>query len=221
MTTFSETLWQRIAPIYERILAHPFLNRLTDGTLSEKAFRFYAIQDALYLRDYARGLALLAAKAPDDDTVIMFSEHARTALVVERALHASFFAQWGLTPEEVYATPLAPTNLLYTSYLLRIAYERPFPEGLCAFLPCYWIYWEVGKELERRGSPTTIYRRWIETYASNEFGETVQQVIALMNRVAETLIAEDRARAAEHFVTTSRLEYLFWDMGYRQQTWEL
>ena len=41
--------------------------------------------------------------------------------------------------------------MLYTSYLLRIAYERPFHEGLGAFLPCYWIYWEVGKAPRARG----------------------------------------------------------------------
>ena len=42
MTTFSETLFQRIAEIYQRILAHPFLTGLTDGKLAEDAFRFYA-----------------------------------------------------------------------------------------------------------------------------------------------------------------------------------
>jgi thiaminase/transcriptional activator TenA len=57
MTRFSDTLWQRIEGIYRQILAHPFLTGLTDGSLTEDAFRFYAIQDALYLRDFARGLS--------------------------------------------------------------------------------------------------------------------------------------------------------------------
>lgn len=221
MTRFSDTLWQRIEGIYRHILAHPFLTGLTDGGLSEDAFRFYAIQDALYLRDFARGLSLLAAKAPTDDVMIMFSEHAKNAIVVERALHGSFFKDWGLTPQDVYATPLAPNNVLYTSYLLRVAYERPFHEGLGAFLPCYWIYWEVGKELERRGSSVSIYQRWIDTYASAEFGDIVQQVIALLDQVAETLTMAAREEVTKHFVMTSRFEYLFWDMGYRRQAWEI
>jgi thiaminase/transcriptional activator TenA len=221
MTRFSDTLWQRIEGIYRQILAHPFLTGLTDGTLTEDAFRFYAIQDALYLRDFARGLSLLAAKAPGDDAMIMFSEHAKNAIVVERALHGSFFKDWGLTSQDVYATPLAPNNLLYTSYLLRVAYERPFHEGLGAFLPCYWIYWEVGKELERRGSSVSIYQRWIDTYASAEFGDIVQQVIALLDQVAETLTVAARENVIKHFVMTSRFEYLFWDMGYRRQAWEI
>lgn len=221
MTAFSKSLFQRIQGIYDRILAHPFLTGMTDGTLVDAAFRYYAIQDALYLRDFSRGLALLAAKSPSDDTVVMFSEHARTAIVVERALHESFFADWNLTPQDVYRTPMAPHTLLYTSYLLRIAYDRPFHEGLGAFLPCYWIYWEVGKALERRGSPVALYQRWIDTYASADFAAVVQQVIALTNQVAATLTAADRERLAQHFVMTSRFEYLFWDMGYRQQTWEV
>jgi thiaminase/transcriptional activator TenA len=221
MATFSRTLFGRIAGIYQRILAHPFITGLTDGSLSEAAFRFYAVQDALYLRDFARGLALLAAKAPADDAVIMFCDHGKTAIVVERALHESFFAAWGLAAQDVYATPMAPNNLLYTSYLLRVAYERPFPEGMGAFLPCYWIYWEVGKELEKRGSSDPIYQRWIDTYASAEFGNTVQQVLALMDQVAETVTPAERERIAQHFIMTARFEYLFWDMGYRQQAWEI
>ena len=103
----------------------------------------------------------------------------------------------------------------------QVAYERPFHEGVGTFLPCYWIYWEVGKELEKRGSPISVYQRWIDTYASAEFGAIVQQVLALVNRLAETLTAADQERVAEHFVMTSRFEYLFWDMGYRQQAWEV
>jgi len=53
---FTTTLWRSIEPIYATILAHPFLRGLTDGGLPREAFRFYAVQDALYLRDFARAL---------------------------------------------------------------------------------------------------------------------------------------------------------------------
>lgn len=221
MAAFSDELFRRIESVYHSILTHPFLQGLTDGTLSETAFRFYAIQDALYLRDYARGLSLLGAKSPTDEAAIMFNEHAKNALIVERALHGSFFAQWYLSSQDVYTTPMAPNNVLYTSYLLRVAYERPFHEGLGAFLPCYWIYWEVGKELERRGSPVPIYQQWINTYAGDEFAGVVKQVLALTNQIAGALTAEEKERTAEHFIMTSRFEYMFWDMGYCQQAWEV
>ncbi len=218
---FTESLWNSIGDIYGRILKHPFIRGLTDGTLPEEAFRFYVIQDALYLRDYARGLALLGAKAPQDQWLMMFAEHAREAIVVERALHESFFRDWKLSDEEVYSTPMAPNNLFYTSYLLRVAYDRPFPEMMGCFLPCYWIYWEVGKELEKRGSPGEIFRRWIRTYSSEQYGSIVRQVIEVMDQVAQGLREDELKLVRHHFVMTSKLEYLFWDMGFHKQTWPI
>ena len=216
---FTKELWQSIEPIYAAILRHPFLRGLTDGSLPRESFKFYAVQDALYLREFARALSLAGAKAPEDDWIIMFNEHAAGALKVERSLHESFFQEFGLTHEAVASTPLAPTNLAYTSYLLAIAYGRPFYEVLAAVLPCYWIYWEVGKELERTGSADPLYERWIGTYASEEFGSVVRDVLAAADKVADRLTSAEREAMRGHFVTTSRYEWMFWDMGLRRETW--
>src|SRR5438552_1472935 len=91
--SFTRELWASMTPIYAAILRHPFLTGLTDGSLPRESFVFYAVQDALYLREFARSLALAAARAPEDDWIIMFSDHAASALRVERALHAGFFQQ--------------------------------------------------------------------------------------------------------------------------------
>jgi thiaminase/transcriptional activator TenA len=217
--SFTDELWGSIAQIYQAILDHPFLEGLTDGALPESAFRFYVVQDALYLRDFARALAVAAAKSPRDPWCEMFAEHARTALVVERSLHEGFFREWGLTSEQVYATPMAPTNLAYTSYLLGVAYASPFEQLLGAILPCYWIYWEVGKALEAAGSPNPLYRRWIGTYASEEFGAAVRQVLEAMNQSVEDLTETRRAPIRRHFLATSRYEWMFWDAAWRQESW--
>jgi thiaminase/transcriptional activator TenA len=217
--TFTAELWGSIEPIYAAILKHPFVRGLTDGSLPRDSFRFYALQDALYLREFSRALALASAKAPEDEWIIMFADHAAAALRVERELHEGFFKEFGLTPADVAATPLAPTNAAYTSYLLSVAYGRPFAEAVSAVLPCYWIYWEVGKELERAGSPDPLFARWIGTYASEQFGGHVQAVLEATNVVAGRLTPDDRAAMRRHFVTTSRYEWMFWDMGYRQETW--
>ncbi len=218
---FTAELWKAIEAIYGAILRHPFLKGLTDGTLPRETFQFYAVQDALYLREFARALSITAARAPQDDWIIMFNEHAAGALKVERALHESFFRDWGLSQWEVAAMPLAPTNLAYTSYLLAVAYAAPFHEVIAALLPCYWIYWEVGKELERAGSPNPLYARWIATYASAEFGALVQGVLEVADKTASRLQLSERDAMRSHFVTTSRYEWMFWEMGYRREEWPL
>ena len=218
---FTSELWSEIAGVYRAILDQPFIRGLTDGSLDLPAFKFYIVQDSLYLGAYARALSLAAAKAPGERDVAMFNTHAAGAIEVERALHSEFFKGFGISPEVVRSTPMAPTNRAYTSYLLAVAYGRPFSEGLAALLPCYWIYWEVGKVLIRKGSPNALYRRWIETYGGEAFGKVVEEVLALTNRTAETISPAARKAMTEHFVTTSRYEWMFWDMAHRQEAWPI
>jgi len=218
---FTDQLWEGITPIYRAILTHPFVMGLMDGTLSEDRFRFYVIQDAHYLRDFAKSLAAAAASAPRDEWTEFLSEHARDTLVVERALHDGFFREWNLTPEQVYATPVAPTNLAYTSYMLRMARGASFEEAVAALLPCDWIYVQVGRELEKKGSPNPLYQRWIDTYASEEVWAIVQKLIGIVDAAVEGLSEFRQEVLRHHFTVASRYEWMFWDMAWRMEAWPL
>ncbi len=220
-TRFTGQLWDDITPIYQAILTHPFVTGLTDGSLPEDRFRFYAVQDALYLRGFAKALAAAAARAPRDEWTEFLATHARDILIVERALHDSFFSDWDLTPEQVYATPVAPTNLAYTSYLLRVAHGGSFEEALAALLPCDWIYMRVGRELEEQGSPNPVYQRWVDTYASEEFLETVEELLDIVDGAAEGLDESRQEALRYHFIVSSRYEWMFWDMAWRKETWPI
>src|SRR2546422_10797858 len=94
---FSQELWQSIGPVYAAILRHPFVRGFMDGSLPRESFQFYAVQDALYLREFARALSLVAARAPEDRWIIMFNEHAAGAIKDERALHEGLYKEIGLT----------------------------------------------------------------------------------------------------------------------------
>jgi len=218
---FSAQLWSGIEGTYQAILEHPFITGLADGSLERAAFEFYVVQDAHYLREYARALSVAAARAPSEGDIAMFNEHAAGAIAVERSLHEGFFADFGLGEDDVAGTPMAPTNLAYTSYLIATAYGGSFGDLLGAVLPCYWIYWEVGKALIEKGSPDPVYGRWIEAYSSQEFAEVVTPVLALTDRLGPALSQPQRASAARHFATTSRYEWMFWEMGYRRERWPI
>jgi thiaminase (transcriptional activator TenA) len=216
---FTNELWRSITSIYNEILAHPFLRGLTDSTLTEERFRFYCLQDALYLREYARALSLTGVRSPDESALVMFNEHSAGAITVERSLHEGFLKDLGVTQDEADRTVASPTTLAYTSFLLRTATLGDYPEVLGAVLPCYWIYWEVGKALLERGSPNALYKRWIDTYGGEEFGTLVEAVLDLTDEVCEALNPAQKARVTEAFVTTSRYEWMFWDAAWRLERW--
>jgi thiaminase/transcriptional activator TenA len=221
VSALSEELWFEAEGVFEEILRHPFLTGLGDGSLDREAFRFYIVQDAHYLRNFARALSIAAARAPSEDEILMFSRHAAAALEVERSLHLSFFLDFGLSEQQVAATPLAPTTLAYTTYLLAVAYGGSFAEALAALLPCYWIYWKVGKALLAKGSPDPLYQRWIDTYGGEEFARVVTEVHRLTDRIGADLTDSERERMKRHFATTSRYEWMFWEMGYQQERWPI
>jgi thiaminase/transcriptional activator TenA len=216
---FTGELWRSIEDIYAQILAHPLLAGLTDATLAEERFRFYVLQDALYLREYARALSLAGVRSPDENALVMFNEHSAGAITVEQSLHEGFLADLGVAQEEAEATEASPTTLAYTSFLLRTAALGDYPEVLGAVLPCYWIYWEVGKALLERGSPNPRYQKWIDTYGGEEFGSLVEAVLGLTDRVCEELNPVQKSRVKEAFVATSRYEWMFWDAAWRLEDW--
>ncbi|MGH3264720.1 MAG: thiaminase II [Trebonia sp.] len=221
MESFSALLWDDIGDIYGSILAHPFLTGLTDGTLPEESFAFYVVQDALYLRDYARALATVASRAPTAGAMRMFASHAAEAIAAERELHDTLLTELGIPIERSQSDEPAPTNLAYTSYLLATVGGGSYAEGVGAVLPCYWIYAAVGKELIGRGSPDHRYQRWIATYGGDEYGDAVAAVIAELDRVSPGLSHDERARVRGHFRTASRYEWMFWQMGWVKESWPI
>jgi thiaminase (transcriptional activator TenA) len=214
-----DLLWSEMDDIYAEILRHPFVAGLTDGTLPREAFRHYIVQDAHYLRGYARALALCGARAEEPRDTVMFGAHAGGAIAAEQGLHADLLADLGLTPEAATAAPVAPTTRAYISYLLATAHAGSFAEAVAAVLPCYWIYARVGEELLDRGSPDPLYARWIATYGGEEFQAVVDAVLDVTDRVGAAASPRELALMREHVTVTSRYEWMFWDAAWRRETW--
>jgi thiaminase/transcriptional activator TenA len=217
--TWSTRLWDEIEPTFAAILAHPFVTGLTDGTLDAEVFAHYVAQDVHYLRDYARALAIVGAKAATLADTAMFARHAAEVYDVELSLHDTLLPALGLDTAAVDGTRATPTTRAYTSYLLATAYGGSFAEGLAAVLPCYWIYARVGEALIERGSPDPRFQRWIDSYGGDDFAATVARVLDLTDRIGVELNPAEEAVARAHFVTTARYEWMFFDAAYRREDW--
>lgn len=144
MRRWSDEAWEAALPVYEKILAHPFVGALADGSLPEERFRFYIRQDALYLDGYARRLAHVAARLPRKEQAERFLHFALDGIEVERALHAQFLEGSHPAPEEI-----SPTCLLYTSVLDAQALA-PVEVEAAAVLPCFVVYQRVGEWIHAR-----------------------------------------------------------------------
>jgi thiaminase (transcriptional activator TenA) len=216
---FSRTAWERNAPVYDVIRRMPFNAELAAGTLSEARFKHYITQDAHYLIGFGRALTLAAAKAPNPDRIVQFAKSAEGAIVVERALHGSFFARYGITAEIFNDTPLSPACHHYVSFLIATAHAEPYEVLLGALLPCFWIYAEVGRDIHARAATDNPYQAWIDTYAGEEFHKAVQTMIATTDEAAAGASPSLRQRMHAAFRRATQLEWIFWDSAYRCEKW--
>jgi thiaminase (transcriptional activator TenA) len=171
-------------------------------------------QDYVFLVEYARLLALGAARAPDLATMRRFADLAQAILGEEMELHRAFAREFGISEAELEAETPLPVTRAYTDFLLRTATLGSFGELAAALLPCMWGYAEIGARLaERPAPPDPRYARWIETYAAPEFAELAAWCRALVDRLAAEAGTAERERMRRAFLVCSEHELAFWDVG--------
>ncbi|KAI3436586.1 hypothetical protein D9Q98_006003 [Chlorella vulgaris] len=218
--TFCAELWSSVNGIFSQIMSHAFLTQLADGSLEEATFKFYIVQGALYLREYARALALVASKAPRAEWVAFFSKAAHDAFLEESSFHKEFLAYFDTTVKrETASAELAPFSLLYTSTVLATVHGQAFYEALAAVLPCFVVYLEVGKALLLKGSPHPLYQKFIDRFAGTEYEQLTLSVVEMANAVAAEAGEAGRRRMQRVFEQGTRMEWMFFDAAYQCQTW--
>ena len=57
-------------------------------------------------------------------------------------------------------------------------------------------------------------------YSGKEFQQVVKNAIGLTDRVANDANDKQLQKMKDVFITSSRLEWLFWDSAYRMENWQ-
>ncbi|SEA47742.1 thiaminase II [Pedobacter hartonius] len=215
---WTENAWKEIEGIYTSVTEMPFNQELMSGTLSLDRFRFYMQQDGVYLAEFSRALALIAARCFNHPYTLDFIRFAERAVVVERSLHEGYFRQFNVTGD----AEASPTCHNYTQFLLTKASLDQVEVAMAAVLPCFWIYKKVGDHIyQYQDGKNNPYQDWIDTYAGEEFGLLVEKAIEICDDVASRCSDLQREQMTKAFVMASRLEWMFWDSAYQLEKWPI
>ena len=219
MTSVSTRLHDAAAPVWEACLRHPFVTGIGDGTLDMEKFRYFMLQDYLYLFDYARVFALGVVKARDPELMRVFAANVDAILGGEMKIHRAYMKRLDITEEQVFAVKPALANLSYTNYMLSVAQTGGPMEIVASILACSWSYAEIGQALAAipGAAEHPFYGEWIRGYASEEYTATNQALIELMDTLAADAGEEQLAYLTDVFVNCSRYELGFWDMAWDVQ----
>jgi len=218
---FTERLREKASPIWEAEMRHPFVLGIGEGTLPLEKFKFYVKQDYVFLVEFSKVFAWAVTKTTGVATMAKFAELLDATLHTEMELHRGYAKKFGIPPEDLEQTQAAPTCYAYTRHLLQVAATGTLAELVAALLPCAWGYCEIAARLAARGEPKDqpLYAEWIRMYSSAEFAGFAQWLRDLLDSLAEGLKEGTLASLEAHFLTSSRYEYLFWEMAWREESW--
>lgn len=200
---------------------HPFVLGLADGTLDETAFRAYLVQDYRFLVHFARAHALAVLKA---DTLADMRAAARGISAIldrEMDLHVGYCARWGISADELEATPEAPANVAYTRFVLDAGLAGDALDLHVALAPCTVGYGDIGRALA--ADPATVrgaanpYEDWIAMYSGDDYLAGVDEAVDQLDRLFERRGGPGRLPSlVTLFKRATVLESAFWQMGLDQ-----
>lgn len=221
--SFSDSLREEAAPIWESIFIHPFLVEIGEGSLSLDKFVFYVKQDYAYLVEFARCLGIATAKTEDMDSMRTLASRLDASLTIEVDMLERLGERLGIPLEELRRSELAPTNMAYTRHMLHVAYSGPVGEIIAALLPCVWTYQEIAERLGDREQLKRhrLYNEWCSTYRTRSYAELTKWYRGLTDRLASGSDSLTRDRMRRHFILSSKYEHMFWDMAYKKETWPI
>ena len=204
------------AEIWKSYNEHPFVLGIQNGTLDKEKFRYYMIQDYLYLEDYAKTFAVGVAKAKSLEIANLFAKYI-PVMNGELNVHDGYLARLGVTQEEIDSTSRSLDNLSYTSYMLRVAYEEGEAEILAAILSCAYSYEFIAKNIVKN-NPASVhdafYGDWIRGYISAGYAEENIILLEELNRLTENYTEKQIQHLVDIFVACSRYELAFWEMSW-------
>ncbi len=219
------SLWERLKAAcprdWERYLQNEFIWHLADGTLDQRAYRYFIEQDYIYCLNFCRAYALAASKSTNARELRRSISHATEILDGELELQRNLLNEWGVSDDDIDVLPEATANIAYTRYVLDVGASGDLLDLHVAMSICVIGYAEIGAMLighERTKLEGNPYRPWVEQYAGCDFQPLADAVSEHLDQLAEGRLTALRfAELAHIFGQTLRLDIAFWDMAFRRE----
>lgn len=200
---------------------HAFVRGLGDGSLPEKAFLHYLVQDYIFLFHFSRAWGMAVLKAESHEELELASATVHALVNYEMPLHIDICARAGITRETLLETEEEPENLSYTRYVIDAGLSGDFLDLIAALAPCVMGYGEIGTRLAAIASNGNPYQPWIDAYAGKDYQDACHAVGRLIESSVHARLGPSPQTSGRwktlnrRFRVATRLEAGFWSMGLR------
>jgi thiaminase/transcriptional activator TenA len=216
----SERLRKDADDIWGKIIKHPFVTELYNGTLPIGKFRFYILQDYNYLTSSIKNFSIISSKADSIDSMREVIEILHLESVSEFKGYEEFLRKLGYRVEDAENIKPTPTNISYVNFLLSTSSLKSYAESITSVLPCFWSYAEIAEHHKDKLSKNEnkLYVDWASVYLSEPYVNLVEKIKRLVDKAGETASYEMLKKT---FITASKYEYMYWDAIYNMNAWPI
>ena len=215
----SQRLYDSTKDIWKMYLTHPFIRKIKDGSLDIAKFRYFMLEDYLYLFEYAKVFAIGLTKTKYFNLMKLFAESIDAILNHEMNIHKSYMKRIGISDEQLQNFKPSLTNTSYTSYMLSVAQAGDATDIVSSVLACSWSYAEIGNYIasDENALNHEFYGEWIRGYSGKEYQDTNNMLINLLDDITKDISEEKYEKLQEIFINCSLYEKNFWDMAWGEE----
>ncbi|MEG2648759.1 MAG: thiaminase II [Anaerovoracaceae bacterium] len=204
--------------VWDKINQHPFVEAIGNGTLDIEKFKYYIIQDNLYLLDYAKVFAMGMVKSQSEEDLRSFDKLLRGIIGSEMDAHNEFLASIDLSQDIIENTEANLITEAYTKYMLGIGTTGGPCQVAAAILACAWTYLYIGDHVSKMNGykDSDFCKHWVDIYTSEDFLQDVIDNTNLVEKLSEGYNQEQIDDLKKIVRNCSEYEYLFWDICWKQ-----
>ncbi|KAF8125682.1 hypothetical protein K438DRAFT_1005370 [Mycena galopus ATCC 62051] len=162
--------------VFDQVINHSFPRKLGEGTASLDGFRYYMIQDKLYLETCAALKMMAVAASPNIEDIKNFEFRHKSSLKYVENLENICITTLGI-PERIMKDTLPSVELDTSQQFYRSSLRNE--DALLAYyvvlLPCILTYWKIADRL--MNDPSTVknvvyHKAWtVENYDDSSVGK--------------------------------------------------
>lgn len=202
MTLLSDRILSENAAILQRMLTHPFVEAMANGTLPAPAYRRYLVYEGAFVETAIAIFAHATIKAPDLEAKRWLIGVQRALADEQMAYFEQSYAELGI--DRSIAIPAAV--VAFDRGMLRIAETGDFAELITAMFAAEWMYWTWCARVAAMPVADAHRRRWVEMHAGADFAAQARWLKESIDRHAGP---DDFRRLSAVFARVTELEIAF------------
>ena len=216
--SLTQDLRNKHAGLWEKVVSHPFIMEMGDGTLSIERSTNYFLQDYVFVKDLVMATAVAMAKAPDFEATDVLNRFMTGIINPENDLFIGFFKELGASEEQYSSASASPTTQALGDFIVRTSMAGRFEDIITTLYVTEGTYLDWGTRFLNAGKKPTnpVYREWLELHTPEVLGGLVDW----MGNYLDGLDIGDRLPEIDRiFRTALRYEYQFWESAYNGEQW--